>query len=106
MRDSLAPIHVLSIMEGNTISGPARLLLDFCGHSRRLNLQPQVITSLATFVRGAAQGNSNQFLDAAAAQGLKVHCIQERSAFDPHAINGLRELSRELAPDIIETHGT
>lgn len=106
MRDSLAPIHVLSIIEGSTVSGPARLLLDFCHYSQSTDLEPRAITSLATFVRGATKSHSNQLLDAAAAQGLKVHCIHERSAFDPHAISGLRQLSRELAPDIIETHGT
>jgi glycosyltransferase involved in cell wall biosynthesis len=101
-----APIRLLAIIEATTISGPAKLLLEFHRRSRQLDLKPQVIITLATFVRGARRPASNQFLDACAAEGVRVHCIHDRSAFDPGVIGGLRQLSRELVPDIIETHGT
>jgi glycosyltransferase involved in cell wall biosynthesis len=106
MHNSVTPIRVLSIIEAITVSGPARLLLDFCQVSRISEVQPAVSTSLATFVRGAAESGSNQFLEAVSAQGFKVHRIHERWAFDPRAITGLRRLSRELSPDLVETHGT
>jgi len=106
MHKSVTPIRVLSIVEAITVSGPARLLLDFCEVSRTSDVQPTVSTSLATFVRGSTQSASNQFLDAVAAQGIEVRLIHERCAFDPRAITGLRRLSRELSPDLIETHGT
>jgi glycosyltransferase involved in cell wall biosynthesis len=106
MHNSVTPIRVLSIIEAITVSGPAKLLLDFCQVSRISEVQPAVSTSLATFVRGAEESASNQFLDAVSAQGFKIHRIHERWAFDPRAITGLRRLSTELAPDVVETHGT
>jgi glycosyltransferase involved in cell wall biosynthesis len=106
MHNSVTPIRVLSIIEAITISGPAKLLLDFCHFSRSSELQHAVSTSLATFVRGTAESADNQFLKAIKTQGFKVHRIRERWPFDPRAITGLRWLIRELAPDVIETHGT
>src|SRR5690348_12124758 len=106
MNNSVTPIRVLSIIEAITVSGPARLLLDFCQVSRTSDVQPTVSTSRATFVRGSTQSASNQILDTVAAQGIQVRRIHERCAFDPRAITRLRRLSRELSPDLIETHGT
>ncbi len=97
-------IRLFAIIEATTVSGPAKLLLDFCRESRRLRLQ--VAVTVATFVRGADKNISNQFIQAAAAQGLQVRCIRERFVFDPRVLGQLHELSTELAPDIIETHGT
>jgi glycosyltransferase involved in cell wall biosynthesis len=103
------PIRLLVILEGTTVSGPAKNVLAFCRVSRGLGVGPAVSTSFAVFVRGDNQGlatetRSNELLEALKATGADVHSIQERFPFDPGVIGGLRELVKRLEPDIIETH--
>jgi glycosyltransferase involved in cell wall biosynthesis len=108
------PIRLLIILEGTTVTGPAKNVLDFCRVSRGLGVGPVVDISFAIFVRGdsvrgdnqdlAVETQSNELLEALKATGADVHCIQERFPFDPGVIGGLRKLVTGLKPDIIETH--
>ena len=105
---SSAPvIRLLVLLEGTTVSGPAKNLLEFCRVSRSLDLGPRVEVLVAVFVRGREHlidGGSNELVAAARATGLEVHCIYERFPFDPRVIRSLRRLVKRLAPDIIQTH--
>jgi glycosyltransferase involved in cell wall biosynthesis len=111
VNDSLSrpPIRLLVIFEGETVSGPARNLIDFCRLSRALEADPPVAISCAIFVRGddkdcAGEAPSNDLVEAVRASGAEVHCIPERFPFDPRVIGHLRNLVKQLAPDVIQTH--
>lgn len=102
-------IRLLVILEGTTVTGPAKNLLEFCRVSRSLGVGPSIAISIAIFVREDNKGltvgaRSSELLEAAGAAGLEVHCIQERFPFDPQVIRCLRGLVQRLAPDIIQTH--
>ena len=102
-------VRVLVLMEGGTITGPAKNVLEFCRISRCLGVRPVISTSIASFVRVTEGGRearaaSNQILDAASAMGLEAYSIPERFPFDPRVVYGLRRLVGLLQPDIIQTH--
>lgn len=101
-------IRVLVILEGSTVSGPAKNLLEFYRLSRMREVDPPVAVSFAIFVRGDDKDlggeTTNELVEAVAATGAEVHCIRERFPFDPRVIGRLRQLAKDLAPDIIQTH--
>jgi len=101
-------IRLLVLLEGATVSGPAKNLLEFCRVSKSLDLGPRIEVIVAVFVRGhehsAIDGGTNELLAAAKAIGLEVHSLHERFPFDPQVIRSLRKLVKRLAPDIIQTH--
>jgi glycosyltransferase involved in cell wall biosynthesis len=101
-------IRLLVLLEGATVSGPAKNLLEFCRISRTLGLGPRVEVLVAVFVREreqfATDGRTNELLAAAKATGLEVHFLHERFPFDPQVIFSLRNLVKRLTPNIIQTH--
>jgi glycosyltransferase involved in cell wall biosynthesis len=104
-------IKLLALIEGATVTGPAKSLLTFCARARAaepaaLGL-PRVETSIVTFHRGEAArdgGAENQFVAAARDAGVEVDVIRERFRFDPRAIEQLRRIALRRAPDVIESH--
>jgi glycosyltransferase involved in cell wall biosynthesis len=102
-------IRVLVILEGSTVSGPAKNLLEFYRLSRTREVDPPVAVSFAIFVRGDGKDlggeiPANELVEAVTATGAEVHCVRERFPFDPRVIGRLRQLVKDLAPDIIQTH--
>ena len=102
-------IRLLAIIEAETVTGPAKNLLEFCRVSRSLESRPVVATSVATFARakratGQTVTASNEFIETANSTGLEVHTIPECFAFDPQVVWALRKLVKILDPDIIQTH--
>jgi glycosyltransferase involved in cell wall biosynthesis len=95
-------IRLLVLLEGTTVTGPAKNLLEFCRVSRSLGAR--IAASVAIFMREDNGGRSNELLEAVRAVGLDAHCIRERFPFDPQVIRSLRQLVHGLAPDIIQTH--
>jgi glycosyltransferase involved in cell wall biosynthesis len=102
-----APIRLLALMEATTVTGPAKLLIDFCGRARSLaDTEPgatRVETSVVTFQRGDPAA-PNRFVEAARAAGVEVDVIRERFRFDPGVVAQLRRVFELRAPDIVETH--
>jgi glycosyltransferase involved in cell wall biosynthesis len=102
-----APIRLLALMEATTVTGPAKLLIDFCLRARSLADgepgAPRVETSVVTFQRGDP-GAPNRFVEAARAAGVEVDVIRERFRFDPGVVAQLRRVFERRAPDIVETH--
>ncbi len=98
-------MRVMALIEAYTLTGPAKNLLRFCRLARAEAANGCEI-SLATFLRSKANGEpaSNPFIDEARASGLPVHVVNEHSAFDTRVMGQLRQLFREQAPDIIQTH--
>jgi glycosyltransferase involved in cell wall biosynthesis len=112
-------IKLLSLIEANTVTGPAKNLLDFCRLARSRELHeagfPRVDVSIVTFHRRpASRGNGqevhtkedapNLFVATARAAGIDVDVITERFRFDPVTISQLRRIVAARAPDIIQSH--
>ena len=105
--DAGATIRLLALMEATTVTGPAKLLIEFCGRARALAEAepgaPRVETSIVTFQRGDPAA-PNRFVEAARAAGVEVDVINERFRFDPGVVAQLRRVFARRAPDIVETH--
>src|SRR3954464_11693519 len=105
------PIKVIALMEATTITGPAKLLIEFCKLAREgasaLEGLPRVEASIVTFHRGRAtprNGSSlsrdaaapnrddspNEFVAAAREAGVEVDVIEERFRFDTSVVGQLR----------------
>jgi glycosyltransferase involved in cell wall biosynthesis len=120
------PIKLLAMMEATTVTGPAKLLIEFCRVAREggaaLSGLPRVDASIVTFQRGRASstssrnggptsdnapndtGGTNEFVAAARAAGVEVDVIGERFRFDAGVVGQLRRAVERRAPDIVETH--
>jgi glycosyltransferase involved in cell wall biosynthesis len=101
-------IRLLAIMEGSTVSGPAKNLFEFCRISRALEDGPIVETSLVVFERPnpatGALPASNDLIEQATQDGIPVHRIAERFAFDRRVMGTLKQVVDQVAPDILQTH--
>ena len=111
-------IKLLCVIEGTTVNGPAKNLLNFCRLAQSPCFQdaglPRVQVSIVTFHRssGGAEENGQRHMDsapnslvaAARAEGVNVHVIKERFRFDPQVIPALRRIVAKEAPDVIQTH--
>ncbi len=108
-------IKLLALIEGATVTGPAKNLINFCRRARSSDWQaeglPCVETSIVTFVReggGAAHspegGGTNKFVAAAREAGVAVDVLRERFRFDPRVVGQLSRVVERRAPDIIQTH--
>jgi glycosyltransferase involved in cell wall biosynthesis len=109
-------------MEATTVTGPAKLLIEFCRQARALGDAgaPRVEASIVTFHRthkaeptsaarvdGASRWETtapNRFVEAAREAGVVVDVIEERFRFDPGVFGQLRRIFERRAPDIVETH--
>lgn len=103
------PIHVLVIIEGDKVSGPAKNLLEFYRTARAARSGPSIKLSLALFERAgkhssAGPGAESELAEAARQSGISSYVIAERFAFDIRALSGLKKLIAELQPDLIQTH--
>jgi glycosyltransferase involved in cell wall biosynthesis len=87
--------RLLAIIEAQTVTGPAKNLLEFCRFSR-----DQIQTTVATYQRAGRPPEA--FLDAAAQSGATVKLIHEQSAGDRNVLPQIRALAAEA--DILQTH--
>ncbi len=99
-------VRIVTVMEANSVSGPAKNLLRFCRLIKDRPGQAFEI-SIATFIRvgHASQPATNEFTDAIRAADVSVDVIRERRRFDIGVLPQLRTVFRNRAPDIIQTHG-
>lgn len=110
-------IKVLALIEAETVTGPAKNLLNFIRLASQPEFQrdgsPRLEISLATFHRPSRSANPsgvsdsgapNSFIAAAQSQGVTVDVIDERFRFDLRVIEQLRRIVERRAPDIIQTH--
>lgn len=95
----MKPLRLLAIIEAGTVTGPAKNLLQFAQIAR--SLSDPVEVTVATFHR---PGDPEIFSAAAARAGVTVHRIEERGRFDRSVVAALRDLSRSLSPDLVQTH--
>jgi glycosyltransferase involved in cell wall biosynthesis len=100
-RSAVHTIHVLSLMEAKSVSGPAKNMLEFAARSLA-DPARRVSMSFATFLRNPA--TTNGFIEKAYEAGLQVRIIDEKFPFDASIIGKLRSIVRSLRPDIIQSH--
>lgn len=96
-----ATIHVLSLMEAKSVTGPAKNMLEFAARSQE-DPAGRISMSFATFLRKPA--TTNGFIEEVHRAGLQLSVIDEKSAFDPSIIGKLRSLVRGFRPEIIQSH--
>lgn len=93
----MKPLSLLALVEANSITGPAKNLLEFADLAHAEN----VSTTVVTFTRGAPE---NLFTEKARMLGIAVEAIEERGAFDLQAVRALAGIARRIRPDVIQTH--
>src|ERR1700733_10620152 len=93
----MSRLRLLAIIEADSITGPAKNLLDFAKIARAADVE----TTIATFTRGSA---NNLFIDTARESGCSVEVIRESGLFDRSVILNLRRIVDRLQPEIIQTH--
>jgi len=100
-------IRLLAVMEGSTVSGPAKNLLEFCRIARELEEGPIIEPILLFFERTPRDGSAadpNELMQQALRDDIPVHCIPERFTFDHQVIGHLKKVVDDVAPDILQTH--
>ena len=102
-------IRVVVLLEGSTISGPAKNLIEFCRVLRDVKTTPRVTLSFVVFVRPSAcdlrnETAPNQLIEALESTGAEVSSIYERFPFDVRVVPQLRRVVEGFNPDIIQTH--
>jgi glycosyltransferase involved in cell wall biosynthesis len=97
----MSRIRVLAIIEAATVTGPAKNLLQFGSLARSADQDSPVDLSIAVFQRA---GQSRVFAQAVAEAQLPLYPVPENGRFDRSVLGRLRALSRELQPDLIQSH--
>jgi glycosyltransferase involved in cell wall biosynthesis len=99
-------IRVLALMEGSTVTGPAKNLFAFAQRAReeRAGNLVRAEISIATFQRGPRDQAPNAFISEARARGLEVDVVREQRAFDTGVLRQLHDLVERRRPDILQTH--
>ncbi len=99
-------IRVLALVEGSTISGPAKNLFEFCRVARTFSAGPVVDLVVVTFHRSLslAASRNTDFIEAARQADLTVESIPERFLFDVQVLPRLRKMYEQFRPDLIQTH--
>jgi len=96
-----AAIRLLAIIEANTITGPAKNLLQFADLARCRVEGPAVEVHAAVFQR---PGAPTIFLESAERHSLPVHVLPENRRFDSTVLTSLNGLVRDLNPDLVQSH--
>jgi len=98
-------IRVVSIMESDFVTGPAKNLLEFAQRARHpQNGFPSVELSAATYLRGNADPADNGFVTAALQAGVEMDFIREKGRFDRAVIPRIERILEMRKPDIVQTH--
>jgi glycosyltransferase involved in cell wall biosynthesis len=93
----MKPLRLLAIIEADTVTGPAKNLLQFGSLARSAAYDPPVELSIVVFRRSGARG---VFAEAAERAGLPLHAIEESGRFDRAVLSRLSSLARELRPGV------
>jgi glycosyltransferase involved in cell wall biosynthesis len=99
----MQPIRVVSIMEADFVTGPAKNLIGFATRARAAGFQPRIELSIVTYERGS-DPPPNAFVDAAREAGLTVDLVREKGRFDTAVMSQLREVLERRQPQIVQTH--
>jgi glycosyltransferase involved in cell wall biosynthesis len=96
-------IKVLSIMEADFVTGPAKNLIEFAQRARERNRGlPAVDLTVAAYRRG--EDPESAFIQAARRAGLTVDVIHEQGRFDRSVAEQIKCIVAARNPDIVQTH--
>jgi glycosyltransferase involved in cell wall biosynthesis len=103
-----ATLRVVAVLEGSTVSGPAKNLFEFCRVARTLSTGPMVDLTLVTFHRSLSLdcSQNTDLIDAARHLDIPSERVPERFVFDLQVVSRLRKLVERLNPDVIQTHAS
>ena len=101
-------LRVVAVLEGSTVSGPAKNLFEFCRTARKLSTGPAVELTLVTFHRSFTLdcSQNTDLIEAARQADIPVERVPERFVFDLQVVSRLRKLIESLNPDVIQTHAS
>src|SRR5882724_4545428 len=101
-------LRVVAVLEGSTVSGPAKNLFEFSRVARTLSTGPVVELTLVTFHRSFALdcSQNTDVIEAARQADVPVERIPERFVFDVQVVSRLRKLVEGLNPDVVQTHAS
>lgn len=98
-------IRVVSIMESDFVTGPAKNLLEFAKRARHPpNGFPAVELSAATYLRRSDDVTHNGFVTAALRAGVEMDLILEKGRFDRAVVPHIERILGTRKPDIVQTH--
>src|SRR5437867_10406659 len=99
-------IRVVSIMEAQFVTGPAKNLLEFAQRARTAPPGlPSVDLSIATYHRDPdTKPAANPFIAAAGRAGVPVDVICEKRRFDPSVFPQIAAALERRQPQIVQTH--
>ena len=101
-------VRVVAVLEGSTVSGPAKNLFEFCRVARTLSTGTVVELTLVTFHRSLSLdcSRNTDLIEAAQRADIAVQRVPERFLFDVQVVSRLRRLVERLDPDLIQTHAS
>jgi glycosyltransferase involved in cell wall biosynthesis len=93
-------IRTLVILEAETLTGPAKAVLEFAREAKRAS-HPRIELTILTFARNDAESD---FARAVREEGIPIEIVRERGRFDTAVLARLREIVRERKPDVLWTN--
>lgn len=101
-------IRLLAVIEGTTVNGPAKNLLEFFRITKDWEEGVIIEPSLAIFERVGSDSSAGAEVNELAERALRDHIplyrIPERFTFDPKVIGLLKHIVDLVDPDILQTH--
>ncbi|HWQ52525.1 MAG TPA: glycosyltransferase [Bryobacteraceae bacterium] len=98
----MEPIRLLAFLEANSVTGPAKNLLQFADLARSGQAGPRVEMAIAAFRRG---NQADALIDVVKRLSIPVFCIAEEGPFDRAVIGQMLGAVRDFRPDLIQSHG-
>jgi glycosyltransferase involved in cell wall biosynthesis len=95
------PVRLLTVLEANSVTGPARAFIEFC------RAAPALSAAVVVFRRpgDAVRREEHAALERALAEaGIQWRIIPERFRFDARVVSLVEKTAQSIEPDIIETH--
>jgi len=93
-------IRIMAILEAESITGPAKAVLEFAREARSSS-NPRIELSILTFLRGAEE---NMFIRRVRDENIPLDIVREQGRFDRSVIDRLREAVARRKPHIIWTN--
>ena len=101
---SPAPLSVLVFLEADSVTGPAKNLLQFAEIARKGSPEFGPVELTLVTYRRPGQPETDDFLAAAAKMGIRCEIIRQSGALDFRPIFQIRALVERLQPNIVQTH--
>jgi glycosyltransferase involved in cell wall biosynthesis len=95
-------IRVLALMEGTSVTGPAKNLIQIGTYGRDVTDATALDMTVAAYGRG--ESTPEPLLEGLAKAGLRSELLIEKQRFDRAVIPQLRTLAERYQPDVIQTH--